>query len=559
MDEAKAPEAESVPSVVRPAVGNFDEVRQQGEAARAWWKEQLIAHPGQSMKVERVDKDGESTLFKTLTPSARGSHSWQLTSFLPSGAPQSHVDIIGKTPEDWKLDKVVGELPFSRGESHYRVVWQSSTEHSQGHSAKGKITSAMITKAKQVSILDIAAQNGVRLIRQDSQYYKWDQHDALVVDTKANMYTWNGHDRGGDAIMFAQKIAGLGDFKTVVRYLARGGLKHVEVQEKVREPFSYYLKDSKSFNKARNYLVNERKLSQKLIDSLHQVGLIRQDKYGRAIFVWRSGDKNVGATIQGTTTDKDKFGKHGAVKKIARNSEQHFGFNFNVGTPEKLVIFEAPIDALSFMTVNPRVTNTMVFAMDGVKQASAVNAIAYFYKQTGKLPEKIGIGVDNDVAGHHFYNEFVQYHESRAYSDKIPLVNLIANDRQIPKASFNAIQLAADKSGLEWPIVAAADKVLSNFTLDAGELENDHLKQVIGFLTKGEGSELQDKQIESYAKQYKRGNYKVVDRPAKDWNDIAKAVTVSKQPLGQTVRRAQTIAHKQPAHQREIAEQQLDK
>ncbi|WP_125582357.1 DUF3991 domain-containing protein [Lacticaseibacillus suibinensis] len=568
MDETKRPEAESVPGVAQPAVGNFDEVRQQGEAARTWWKEQLIAHPGQSMKVERVDKDGESTLFKTLTPSARGSHSWQLTSFLPSGAPQSHVDIIGKTPEDWKLDKVVGELPFSRGEGHYRVVWQSSTEHSQERSANGKITTAMITKAKQTSILDIATQNGVQLISDGGKYYHWAEHDSLVVDIKANLWRWNSQNLGGDAIAFMQKVVGPDNFKSAVITLAHGDLAHVEVKEEKRNPFSYYLKDSTDFNKARDYLVNVRKLHPQLIDKLHKVGLIQQDEYGRAIFVWKQAGQKVGATIQGTSTDREKYGKHGAVKKIAKNSEKDFGFNFTVGKPRKLMIFESPIDALSFMTVNPRVTDSMLFSMDGVKQESAIQALGYFYRQTGHLPEKIGIGTDNDQAGQKFYHEFAKFHESRAYSDQVPLVKLIATDSQIPAADFALIQVAAKQHGIAWPQLAAAAKEMANF--DTGnvapktyyqalaksltpEADKESLKTigvtVIDAKPSAWAAVVSD-EFASRQETYERGNYQLVEHPAKDWNDIAKAV--SKAPLGKTIVNAKAVVQQHPVEQREL-------
>ena len=45
---------------------------------------------------------------------------------------------------------------------------------------------------------------------------------------------------------------------------------------KTKEPFQYYFQHANTFQEARNYLVNERKISPVLVDTLHKKGLFNK-------------------------------------------------------------------------------------------------------------------------------------------------------------------------------------------------------------------------------------------------------------------------------------------
>ena len=123
---------------------------------------------------------------------------------------------------------------------------------------------------------------------------------------------------------------------------------------KTKEPFQYYFQHANTFQEARNYLVNERKISPVLVDTLHKKGFIQQDKYNQCVFVWSDTGKAVGASIIGSEYNPEKYGKRGRFKGIARNSESNFGFNVTLGTPNRLYVFESPVDLLSYWTMNPQ-------------------------------------------------------------------------------------------------------------------------------------------------------------------------------------------------------------
>lgn len=65
--------------------------------------------------------------------------------------------------------------------------------------------------------------------------------------------------------------------------------------------------------------------------------MIQQDVLGQAIFVWNDAGRRVGATVQGITPDKNE--PRGVAKKIAKNSQKHFGFNVTIGKNPDRILF----------------------------------------------------------------------------------------------------------------------------------------------------------------------------------------------------------------------------
>ena len=59
------------------------------------------------------------------------------------------------------------------------------------------LTTEMISHAKEISIFDVAAKNGINLVHDGGDYWSWDQHDSLKVNARKNQFTWNSRQVGG--------------------------------------------------------------------------------------------------------------------------------------------------------------------------------------------------------------------------------------------------------------------------------------------------------------------------------------------------------------------------
>lgn len=329
-----------------------------------------------------------------------------------------------------------------------------------------------VNQAKQVSIVDLAINNGVEVTNISARYAKGVEHDSLVFDKQKNTFSWFSRDVNGDPINFMQSYLGVDNFKEAVDKIlsgkANGNYQTVANKPVKPEPFQYYFRNSDSISAVKHYLHDIRGIDSEIITALHNKGLLQQDINQNAVFVWGRQGTPVGASVQGTQIDKEKFGKRGTAKYIGKNSLQDFGFNVSIGKPEKLILFEAPIDLLSYWTEHKDLKDTMLFSMDGLKERTVYNAMNYMYVAKNSLPTNgVYLGVDNDPAGHKFMDKFSgKAFEVGETGQEVAFQSLIPNDWDIPAHQLDDYQTIANQYEIEWQSLAAAHKATSNLTPD---------------------------------------------------------------------------------------------
>ncbi|MCR1904008.1 NADAR domain-containing protein [Lactobacillus taiwanensis] len=282
-------------------------------------------------------------------------------------------------------------------------------------------TSEQVQAANNANLLDFIEDNGVELRRVGHDSYKGVEHDSLVITPSKNSFYWNSMSTGGvGALDFAEKYL-LADSslnkgqkfqKAMEMVMESSAGQFIPHREEIR-PFEFNKSQiSSKFNQAYAYLTKTRKINPDLINQLHKAGIIEQNQYGDALFLWRDPVTNdvKGTSIQGTKINHQKYGKRGTLKKIEANSTKGYGFNFTVGKPENLYFFEAPIDAMSFYCLHPKIKNAQFIAMDGLKK----NVFANYFQIAEKQLQQIGsgvktvnFGVDNDSAGTNFIENFI--------------------------------------------------------------------------------------------------------------------------------------------------------
>lgn len=277
--------------------------------------------------------------------------------------------------------------------------------------------------AEGVSIVDFAEKNDIELSKQHSRHwdYRMADHDSLIIDSNTNKFYWNSRQHGGSVIEFAklfttnEQLTDSERFKQSVDNIIKSKADEFVEHELPREEYHFEKSDiTKDFSKARNYLVNVRKLDSKLVDLLHDKKLIMQNKYGSAVFPWikhtSDGNEIVGASEQGTTINYEKYGKRGTFKKIQANSDPAYGYSFTFGKPENLKFFEASIDAISYASMNHKdLKNTRLISMEGLKTSCVMGYLADQLERNKDLPKSIELCVDNDEAGNNFVQKLSKF------------------------------------------------------------------------------------------------------------------------------------------------------
>lgn len=267
-----------------------------------------------------------------------------------------------------------------------------------------RVSKEEIQKASDVHILDYLNSKGESVMKQ-GKYYRHADHDSLIINENGKWY-WNSRSEGGHgSISFARSFYDL-SFQDAVRdvnglSIVRDYTRDVNKEEaKVFQyPSQYEVATQKNI---RQYLVNERMIDKRLVDSLIKNDFVVEDKLKNCVFKWKNSEGEIiGADRQGTVKMDTK---RGYFKQILANSKEDGGFRVDVGTPNKIALFESPIDAISYYELK-KPENIRLQSMSGLKDQTATTAIKELIRECHQRDQSLEIvilAVDNDQAGKTF-------------------------------------------------------------------------------------------------------------------------------------------------------------
>ena len=344
----------------------------------------------------------------------------------------------------------------------------------RGQALSNLLSNKQLHSAKAKDILAVAEGLGMKLIPERGNVYHWEEHDSLKLYPDRNTFRWWSQETGGDTIHLVQVIQELNtgkrpNFKEAVNYLITGEFETIEVEPlPEREPFNYYLKrfESKNFDLGRDYLKNERGLSDETIDLFLKAGVLAQANHKTGdliepVIVFKSLDVDgslKGATLQGIENHPD-IHERGRLKKIMTHSDGMMGLTLDIGQPKCLVFAEAPIDLMSYYEVHKEsLKDVRLVAMDGLKKATVIDRLHMLDNVSQRLEDGlITLAVDNDEAGRKFIKEKFQ-------------------DMNIP-VKVDIPPLADGQKKNDWNDYLKAEKGLIKLDKKAPEKAQEHTKK----------------------------------------------------------------------------------
>ncbi|WP_309260494.1 DUF3991 and TOPRIM domain-containing protein [Bacillus cereus] len=277
-----------------------------------------------------------------------------------------------------------------------------------------KYTKEEIEKAASLDIVDYCMQNDIPIKSDSERYYRLADHDSLIIDRKKNQFYWNSRGVNGNIINFVQEVEGA-SFPGAMQRLLDGEKDYEKSSDVtfVSEPYDYEQfahKEVDRFDRAKEYLVNDRKIDSQVVDALHNKGLIKQDKYNNVLFLWK--DRETGEVMGGSeqgVVKSDKY-KRGAWKNIQKNSTANYGFNVLNGEPRNLKFFESSIDLLSYASLHKQdLQDTHLVSMEGLKPQVVFNYYMKSLERIGDVPDSLSLCVDNDRAGKAFAERLIHF------------------------------------------------------------------------------------------------------------------------------------------------------
>ena len=318
-------------------------------------------------------------------------------------------------------------------------------------SRRGKSRRERVEFARSRDILDVANELQMELVR-SGRDYRWKEHDSLVISPDKNLWKWFSRNTGGDAISLVETIKEV-DFNQSVDFLNDGNFKEFQMVERPQEDFKYYLeKYEQPLSAGRDYLRNQRGLSDETIDYFLEQGVLAQANAKLDYFVEGNGGNStnaiepvivfkslsssgevVGASLQGIQENWEKWPKHGYAKVIMKNSDPMTGIHVDIGSPKRLIFTESPIDLMSYYELHKdSLQDVRLVSMDGLKESTIGRhlsqiqaeisgkplrwtpeqladglqvAIDHHFFEDGKNADLITLALDNDKAGRTFIQE----------------------------------------------------------------------------------------------------------------------------------------------------------
>lgn len=295
-------------------------------------------------------------------------------------------------------------------------------------SRRGKSRRERVEFARSRDILDVANELQMELVR-SGRDYRWKEHDSLVISPDKNLWKWFSRNTGGDAISLVETIKEVG-FNQSVDFLNDRNFKEFQMAERPQEGFKYYLeKYEQPFSAGRDYLRNQRGLSDETIDYFLEQGVLAQanaklDYFAEGtggvttntiepVIVFKSLSSSgevVGASLQGIQENWEKWPKHGYAKVIMKNSDPMTGVHVDIGSPKRLIFTESPIDLMSYYELHKdSLRDVRLVSMDGLKESTIGRHLSQIQAEmSGKplrwTPEQLADGLQVAI-DHHFFED----------------------------------------------------------------------------------------------------------------------------------------------------------
>ncbi len=207
-------------------------------------------------------------------------------------------------------------------------------------------TEGQKAQARQTDIAKLLRSQGETLKRSGSEYEWMDGGQKVTI--RGNLWFHQYDQVGGDAIDFVRRFYNK-DYPEAMEYLlGRSGgtlITAPPVQKKPPEPF--VLPEANDNNRrVETYLTKIRKLDRDVVDAFIRKGMIYESAdYHNAVFVGLdSNGKPRHAHKRGT-------GSESSYKGNVSGSDPRYSFHW-YGQSDRLYLFEAPIDMLSYISMN---------------------------------------------------------------------------------------------------------------------------------------------------------------------------------------------------------------
>lgn len=250
-----------------------------------------------------------------------------------------------------------------------------------------KYTKEQIARANQTDLEELLKMRGEKLIRAGREKRLESDHSITV---HGNQWYDHAAETGGYPVRFMERYYNLSKDDAIRSLIGKDGVVFPKAKTKPQKekPPMYLPPTNQNMRRLFGYLCGERKINKDVLKEFVHAGLIYESAdYHEAIFV--------GLDENGTPKHASKrscFGK--TFKGNARGSDPAYSFHW-IGSGNRLFVFEAPVDLLSYITLYPENWQRQSYvALCGVSEKALLKQL-----DLHPMIDAVSLCLDHDQAG----------------------------------------------------------------------------------------------------------------------------------------------------------------
>ncbi len=244
-------------------------------------------------------------------------------------------------------------------------------------------TQEQIDRANQADLVSFLQAQGEQLERAGNEY-RWKRHDSLTV--RANKWYRHSQSKGGGSVDFLMEFFGKSFTEAVEALIGEKG--NGKPEQTAPPSLEFRLPQrSTTAEQVKRYLTEARRIDEDVTGFFISTGDIYEDAaHHNAVFVGRDED--------GIPRYAHSKGTAGSFRLDVKGSDKAYNFSYP-GEGEKLFVFEAPVDLLSFLCLFKKGWRERSYlSLGGVRE----KALVRFLSDRPSI-KTIFLCLDNDAAG----------------------------------------------------------------------------------------------------------------------------------------------------------------
>jgi len=269
-------------------------------------------------------------------------------------------------------------------------------------------------RASSVDLVEFLRHQGEKLIRSGPEYRLTSDHSITV---RGNEWYDHAAEQGGGPISFVQAFYGLSYPEAVTRLLGgeHGTVYAAAPKQKETPKKEFALPPAnRDMRRVYAYLLKRRFLDRDVVNSFVRAGLLYEScekfngrEYHNAVFVGK--DEN-GSARHAHKRSVNDIGKTFRIN--VEGSDPRCSFH-HTGTSDRLYVFEAPIDLMSFLTRYPRGWQEHSFvSLCGTSE----HAMLWMLEQNQNI-QSVCLCLDHDEAGIEASGRLAEILRKHGYDD----------------------------------------------------------------------------------------------------------------------------------------------